>query len=182
MPVGNKKEIYTELNRQGKQVVMPKYLLSVANCAYMGNTHITKMRLNNFHIVGEHAFEGCCNLYSVTFSDSLLKIGMGAFKHCKKLTDLNLPDSVVKIEDYAFVGCSIKSMILPKNLQTLGSKVFCGCRALESVVFPDKIKEITLSQKLFENCDSLSQIELCADCKIENGSIPENCRAIYRTT
>ena len=181
MPVGNNKEIYTTFNSQGKKTVLPKFLVSVANCAFLGNSHITKMNLNNIHIVGEHAFEGCRNLYSITFSASLLKIGIGAFKHCEKLTEINLPDSVVKIEDYAFVNCGFKNMILPKNLQKLGCKVFCGCSALESVVFPNKIKEIKLSQNLFEKCDSLSEIEVCADCKIENGSIPENCRVIYRT-
>lgn len=175
------KEIYTALKSNGKKAVLPKFLVSVANCAFMGNSHITKMNLNNIHIVGEHAFEGCRNLYSVTFSNSLLKIDRGAFKHCKQLTELNLPDSVVKIESYAFVDCGLKSIILPKNLQELGFKVFCCCRALKSVVFPDKIKEIRLSQNLFENCESLSEIEVCADCKIENGSIPEHCRIIYRT-
>ena len=182
MPIGNDKEVYTALSKSGKVIVMPKLIISIANCAFKGNQHIEKMNFTNVQVIGGHAFKDCRKLYSVSFSNCLFKVGISAFADCHKLTQINLPDSVVKIEDSAFVGCPIKEMILPKRLSYLGYNVFCGCRSLERVVFPDGIKEIKASQKLFENCDSLSEIEVCADCNIENGSVPENCLIIYRNS
>ena len=172
------KEIYATM-QNGKIVIMPKFIVSVANCAFCGNPNLGKIKLSNVHVIGEQAFYGCKRLKEVTFSNCLLKIGVGAFAHCVSLEEISLPDNVRVIEDSAFTDSGLKRVILPANIQKLGCKVFSDCRSLQRVCFPSGITEIKKSQNLFENCDNLISIFVCRDCKIEDGSIPENCRVFY---
>lgn len=180
MPMPNDKEIYATM-RNGKIAIIPKFIVSVANRAFSGNPNLGKIKLSNVHVVGEHAFYGCKKLKEIVFSDCLLKIGVGAFAHCASLEEIRLPDNVKVIEGSAFAHSGLKRVILPVKLEKLGCNVFSDCHALERVCFPEGITEITKAQNLFENCESLTSIFVCRDCKIENGSIPENCRVIYCT-
>ena len=55
--------------------------------------------------IGDHAFEGCSGLTSITIPDSVTSIGSDAFCGCSGLTSITIPDSVTSIGSYAFWGC-----------------------------------------------------------------------------
>ena len=55
--------------------------------------------------IGQHAFEGCVSLASVTIPDSVTSIGERAFYSCDSLTSITIPDSVTSIGDFAFDFC-----------------------------------------------------------------------------
>ena len=167
--IGSKGEIYD-----------PNLLMRLPLCAFRGSP--VKKVIIHSHLthIGQRAFQGCVNLKEIILPDTLEIIETGAFANCKSLEKIHLPDNVREIGDCAFVNCPLKEITLPKNLQVLDFNIFRGCRSMEKAYLPDGIKEIKLSQKLFENCDSLKEISVCADCMIESGALPENCRVIYR--
>ena len=74
--------------------------------------------------IGACAFCGCDNLNRINFPSQLQIIGTQAFSGCSNLTGINLPDSVKKIEGGAFMSTHIESIILPRNLDTLGYEAF----------------------------------------------------------
>ena len=56
--------------------------------------------------IGEHAFNDCSSLTSVTIPNSVNSIGSGAFRYCSSLTSVTIPNGVTSIGDYAFNDCS----------------------------------------------------------------------------
>lgn len=179
MPKINFEEFLANIKDED-EVALLNTLLRLPPCTFRGvlvKKVVIKSRLTH---IGQRAFQGCVALREIILPDTLEVIETGVFANCKSLEEIHLPDNVREIGDCAFVNCPLKEITLPKNLQILGFNVFRGCRDLEKAYLPNGIKVIKLSQKLFENCDSLKEISVCADCVIESGTLPENCRVIYR--
>lgn len=61
--------------------------------------------------IGNHAFDGCIELTSITIPDSVTSIGDCAFYGCIGLTSITIPDSVTSIGYEAFFGCSLLTSI-----------------------------------------------------------------------
>lgn len=110
-------------------------------------------------VIGDSAFHGCDKLTGITLPEGLTHIGFGAFFDCSGITELTLPDSLVEIGDMGFFGLlSVEKIKLGSGLKTIGYYALPGL-AVESIVFPDGIKEIrniavcscpNLSKAIFE--------------------------------
>lgn len=77
-----------------------------------------------------------------------------AFEDCKSLRSLVIPNSVTSIGESVFEGCSsLKNIVLPNSITSIGFCVFQHCRSLKSLVIPDSVTSIdTLA---FCYCSSL---------------------------
>ena len=83
--------------------------------------------------IGEHAFDGCDALKSVTIPDSVTSIGSYAFWECSNLPSVTIPNSTIAIGDFAFYGCSnLTSVIIPSSVTSMGARVFSECNKLIS--------------------------------------------------
>ena len=81
-----------------------------------------------------YAFDGCTNLTSVTFPNSLERIKGSAFKSCSKLTSISLPNSLVRIDGSAFYGCNkLGSITIPASVNYIDAHVFWNCSLLKDV-------------------------------------------------
>ncbi len=117
--------------------------------------------------IGDHAFEGCSKLNSVTFRSSPTYLGSSAFRACTSLETVVLPDSLTSIGESAFFECTgLKSVTLPTSLIWIGDDAFYGCNNLESVIFNGKNKENTdfnlesIGDNAFGYCSSLKSIAI----------------------
>lgn len=181
MPVLDTDMLFSSIDKDCDIVVIPKIATTIPDSAFRGCENLkTVIMPDGLKAIGQFAFKGCKSLNHVLLPDRVSHIGKGAFAFCESLNDIRLPNGLTTIDDCAFVGCALKNITLPKNLKLLGVLIFRKCLNLESVIFPDSIKSITVKQDLFQDCDSLKQISACADCKIERGSIPENCQVVFR--
>ena len=99
-------------------------------------------------------------LQSITIPDTVTSIGGGAFENCDKLAEINFPDSLTAIEgEYAFARCkALTEIVLPKNLETIGLRVFYECVNLQKVVLPEGLKAI--KDFAFGYCTSLLDVTL----------------------
>ena len=65
---------------------------------------------------------------------SVMSIGNHAFDSCKSLTSVTIPNSVISIGYQAFYGCSrLKSVTIPNSVTNIGDQAFSNCSALTSV-------------------------------------------------
>ena len=55
--------------------------------------------------IGNHAFQKCSSLTSVTIPNSVTSVGSDAFNGCSGLTSITIPNSVTSIGSGAFSGC-----------------------------------------------------------------------------
>ena len=84
--------------------------------------------------IGDHAFDSCYYLTSVTIPNSVTSIGKDAFSCCYNLTSVTIPNSVTSIGDDAFDQCSsLTSVTIPNSVTFIGDGVFYYCYRLRSV-------------------------------------------------
>ena len=76
--------------------------------------------------LGADCFSSCYHLQNVELPSKLRSIEEAAFLGCSHLESITFPDSVTYIGSSAFYNCPLKDLVLPKNLERLGSGVFSG--------------------------------------------------------
>lgn len=123
--------------------------------------------------IGESAFQGLC-VTSIILPNSVKVIRSSAFAGTK-MTAFVMPNSVEVVDNGVFWGCSkLKTIILSKNLKSIGSGAFNYCKTLEELHFPSSLEYIAYAR---ENKDDSSVIltnslgEMFDSC--------ENLKAVY---
>ena len=72
---------------------------------------------------------------------------------------ITIPNETKKINNYAFAGvASIKKIVLPEGIESIGDFAFCNCVNLLSVKTPTTCK--TIGKYAFNGCSQLSEVEL----------------------
>ena len=140
----------------------------------------------------KYVFSGCANLSEVTVAEGVTVIVASAFENCTALKSVyalgadgvvrgeegktTFPESLTAIRGNAFMGSGLKSIVIPRNVNSLGSGAFANCTALKSVVLPETIDDI--QGTLFEGCTALESVTLPAGVtQIYNGAF-NGCTAI----
>ena len=127
---------------------------------YYKQSSIGKVIINDgVTSIGNHAFDGCSGLTSVTIPNSVTNIGNYAFSYCSRLTSVTIPNSVTSIGNYAFYNCSgLTSVTIPNSVTSIGSVAFSGCSGLTSVTIPNSVASIGSSA--FSYCSGLTSVTI----------------------
>lgn len=125
--------------------------------------------------IGDHAFEGCSALTSISIPASVETIGWNALAGCSSLGSLRVaPDNPVYMttEDGLLIDRK-KGMllycpptkkgrcVLPSVVKSIDTDAFAGCTLLTEIVLPDAVTGLYGS--LFEDCHSLRAITVSVD-------------------
>ena len=118
----------------------------IGESAFSNDKSLDKtINLTGVTAIGAKAFYNCISLDYIEIPDTVSVIEKSTFENCKALGQYDMAfyrganavqfgDGVTKIEDSAFKGCvGLQELILPKNVQELGSDVFSGCTALKNI-------------------------------------------------
>ena len=112
------------------------------------------------------------NLSRITLSDACQTLGNYAFFECESLKEVVIPTGLTSIGVRAFYGCiSLWSIRLPDTVTTIRELAFANCDALIFINFGEGLTSIGINA--FYNCDSLEEIVLPETLK----SIPASCFA-----
>ena len=107
--------------------------------------------------IGEHAFDNCSGLTSITIPNGVTSIGNDAFNDCHGLTSITIPSGVTSIGSYAFNGCSgLKLITIPSSVTSIGIYAFRGCSGLTSITIPENVTSI--GNNAFVYCSQLSSV------------------------
>ncbi|EAY13946.1 surface antigen BspA-like [Trichomonas vaginalis G3] len=146
--------------------------------------------------IGEFAFSQS-GINSITFPDSITKIGSNAFSHCINLKIFSVPKNLISVQYQTFVNCtnitsidlhhvsSISSLafyhcinlikiIIPRNCKIVDSYAFSDCLSLCTVIICQKV---TTNPFSFSNCTNLSLIIFKETSTIKNDTFT-NCTSI----
>lgn len=129
--------------------------------------------------IGDHAFNNCESLISITITESVTSIGDYAFRNCKSLTHINIPKNITNVGNSAFKGCPKLDLILcaggttlchypennlapfyhfPENITSISRGAFADCEFLKSIIIPNSITSI--DDNTFSWCKSLFSITI----------------------
>ena len=92
--------------------------------------------------IGRRAFANS-KVESITFPDSLRKIGYEAFVHCIKLNQIDFGRGIKEIGKTAFEWCSALTVLkLPQQIKKICEYAFKNCINLKKVILNDGLKMI----------------------------------------
>lgn len=121
--------------------------------------------------IGDHAFENCNNLQSVTLEEgSLLQsIGCYGFAGCSiESFPLLEATQLAVLGDYAFSYCrALKSVTFPPSVTSVGFRTFQQCIVLESATFAETNSLESISREAFYYCEKLKTVSLGKSSQIE---------------
>ena len=137
-----------------------KDLTTIGEHAFNGCTSLTSVTVpEGVTTIGERAFNGCSSLKSVTLPESVKTIGGRAFYACTSLTQVNIPDGVSSIAIETFYQCSsLENIIIPDSVTHIGYYAFQYCNALKNVTIGNNVK--TIASYAFDWCEALQSITI----------------------
>lgn len=135
-----------------KVVVLPDGLVSIGNHAFDGCSSLPYIEIpDSVDYVGSHAFQGCINLTTIHLPYSLRSLERGCFYGCKRLRSITLPPELNTIANDVFVNAGLRSIVIPKHVERIGTGAFSYCESLTAatVLSPElDLTEFFLSKSL----------------------------------
>ena len=173
-----------ENNVRLKKVVLPDTIKCILSLAFAGCTGLESIDLpNGLENIQSHAFSGsglrklelpdsvtnvpygiidnCLNLESFGWSNGLRDVPIRFFENTPKIKSTVLPDSIGMISTEAFVGSSIESIKIPKNVSHIFKRAFKDTN-IHSVEFEKGSVLTDIKENAFEGCRNLQSIEIPA--------------------
>lgn len=152
---------------KGGAVKIPSDIYWIDEEAFAGNKTITSITLpKNCTYIGANAFAECTSLKKFVTEGDII-FGPTAFDYCINLESVTVKGSVSAIYSGAFYGCqSLKTVKIEKDEYefSIGGSAFQNCFSLTSINIPSKCKEIYTDA--FINCFSLTKLTIPAKTKI----------------
>lgn len=183
---------YYNLNKYEGNIVIPENVTvngktltvtRIGNYAFSGCENLYSISMpNSIQEIGNFAFYGCENLYDVTLSEDLRIIGMSAFRYCRKLRKVKFPNTLEEIYYDAFAYTALQSVDFPENVREIKDRAFSECEGLTQVIIPPSVKR--LGANAFSACPNIvnfiiqdSPTSLDVDNRVEY--IPTYAKNVY---
>ena len=145
-----------------------EYYQAFNNCIYTKDGQIlicvlgnpsTISFLQSITKIGTYAFMGCTNLTDIEIPESVTSIGFSAFERCTSLTDIKLPKNITRIKARLFFNCiSLTDIKIPENVTRIDYSAFYNCTRLINIEIPESVTSI--DDYAFEDCTSLTDINI----------------------
>ena len=140
----DKKKLLKCPSERTGHIVIPDGVQEIGRRAF-ANSKIESVTFpDSLRKIGSEAFMHCIRLNQIDFGCGIKEIGKTAFEWCSALTVLKLPPQIKKICEYAFKNCiNLKKVILNDGLKMIGYGAFDTHSAnMESVKLPKSLKHL----------------------------------------
>lgn len=141
---------------------------------------------DGYELIGEKAFAGL-TIKKVVIPASVKHIGREAFADCGELVTVEIVGGSMiaggsmleTIEKAAFSDCtSLRSIHIPRNLNTIGKRAFKNCGNLEYVDMRNAFKLAEIGDEAFFECMALPRLEISINLEKIGISAFENCSSL----
>ena len=156
------------------QIILPENITFVSTEAASHATNITSLSFKSNSIEFQRAsFYSCTKLAEVTFPERVIFNSHWCFSNCKRLTTIKFaPVSIISFNGRGtFDNCkSLKKVVLPEGLLSLGDSTFSKCINLTEITLPSTLTNFG------------SQVFLGTDlCKIKYNGTKAQWLALIKT-
>ena len=144
--------------------IMTKTINAFGDTYTLDEASITKMTLDDnkvtltdFNIANIGQYGGTCDVYTYTFNDAnehTLKVWTNSSDMFRLSPWWNNGPSPSQSAYFS----SIKSVVIPNTITTIGDYVFSRCTGLTSITIPNSVTSI--GEWAFSNCDGLTSITI----------------------
>ncbi len=159
-----------------------KPVTAIGNHAFDGCSNLTSITIpNSVTSIGNFAFFGCSSLTNVKIPNSVTKIGNGTFSCCRSLTNIKIPNHVTSLENGTFYDCSsLTSITIPDSVTSIGDGTFWGCSNLTYITIPDGVTRI--GEMVFYNCKNLTNVTIPDNVTKIGNSAFSDCSSLTSIT
>ena len=157
------------------------YDYEIGNSPFFENTEITSLDVGEgITALGSSLFERCTNMTEISLSTTLTSIGERCFfmYSVGGLKSLVIPKNVKTIGEKAFVCCAIESVTIPFNVKEIGSHAFNDCDKLKSAYVDSPL----VSSFMFTHCSILTNLTLSKNVKSINAYCINYCSSLKEIT
>jgi hypothetical protein len=127
------------------EITIPQEVVYIAPYVFKNNTYLKRVILpDNITSIAAGTFSNCSNLKEILLPTKLTNIEFGAFSGCVSLTQLDFSKNtaLVSIGENAFANSGLETVVLPRNLTTLGKSAFYNCNRLVEVWLSSKLNSV----------------------------------------
>ncbi len=110
--------------------------------------------------IGNYGFHDYTNLHSVTLSANLTTLPSEIFNGCSSLTTVDFGENSKIAEIRGFGGTALTEVEIPDSVVTIDAGAFTGCNALTNISFGENSGLETIGASAFYNCTALSELNL----------------------
>lgn len=119
-----------------EDLVIPEGVTEIKQCAFDGSKIKSVSFPSSLRSIQGAAFVSCRNLTSIKWSEGITSIGFQAFCYCTELSGrVILPQSLKTLDWGVFGYTKISTILIPRNIQRIGVRLFEGCSTLETLLF-----------------------------------------------
>ncbi len=171
-------------------ITIPNQIWIISNGVFENCDNLTKINLpGSILYLNVNSFYKCPALTEINVDDEntqfssengvLFNKNKTQLIYCPrgKTGSYTIPDGVISIEEEyvgAFYGSSLKEIIIPNTVESIGKNTFNDCSNLTSIVIPRSVKSI--GESAFNNCPNLSLVAVPnSEITISKNAI-KNCK------
>lgn len=146
--INNKNEVTKVDTSLGKTLVVPATVTGLYSSAFVDNTSMTNIHLQEgLSYIGTRTFGSCTNLTSIDIP-STVNLWSSTFQYCTSLKVANIPEGTLKIGQFMFDNChSLVSVTMHDNITEIGTGAFNNTKNLRGIDLPDNL--ITIRDRAF---------------------------------
>lgn len=145
--------VLTKYEGTATEVVIPEGITEIGGDAFRDNankTAITSITFPDTVVkIGARAFDGCTGLTYVELPPQLAEIGGRAFGGCTGITSIEIPKTLVDADRYIiydeegpFQNTNISTVTFEEGTTTIASYLFAGLTSLKNIDIPDTVTTI----------------------------------------
>ena len=112
-------------------ITIPISVTSIGPMAFGNCNNLEHVHFNANHCIVSRSIQ--VGGYDDSYWDMINVIR--AFQGCGNITTVIFGDSVSYIPDYIFMGTNIKKITIPENVISIGNKAFASCDSLQTIIF-----------------------------------------------
>lgn len=132
------------------------------NDGWAGTDYLEQLELPlNLTAIPAQCFQGCSHLKTLYLPSTITSIGAQAFSMCNELETIEFAKgfTTLSFENDVFAQSkSLKHIVLPEGLESIGNGMFDQCVNLESLRLPNSLKHI--GENAFRQCSSLTYLTI----------------------
>jgi hypothetical protein len=158
-------------------IILPASITTIDEMAFNGC-----YRLKNVDIIGpidsipQGVFMFCKSMEELTLPASVTYLGANVFRCCTALQTVHLPQHLQTIDFDAFAQSSIRQLVLPDEMCTLGTRALASCSKLKTLRLGKQTKQ--LKDNALAYCTRLQRIDILTDSLIISPSTLHACTSL----
>lgn len=160
------------------QAELPDHKIEVERSVFENCSKLQKITNMQYLADVDRAFRDCTALDIGNLADYSTKITKDFYRDRKDLNDFVVRDDIEEIGSGAFLNSSLKTIILGKNVKSIGERAFAKCKELEVVDFSKAISLKEIKGEAFIGCSSLKEIILPESLEYLGRNAFEDCETL----